>query len=328
MANPYGRRGLPPEEAVPAPPQQPSPPPRPSPRPGSPRRGIAPQDDGRDGDTRRAWFTVAILPLVIAAVVGVLWLVFGERGDGGTTAVPAPVTQNSEQRTPSATPSEEPSVAPNEAPQTPAEGEPSPTPAADTTTAAPAPAESPQLPTGPEEEPSPVSSTPGGVRLELNGTVLDMPPGWQLYADEVVQDERRLVRIRELATDVRIQAVSLTNVTGALDEACLELISDHRQLFTGVAEGLPVTVPLTGQGQGVSCNFTGTRASDGVPNRVEFTMLQLDDGTTLVFRDTIPSTVPEDSPALSQLVTMECAAAESFGISVNQCALTPGQADG
>ncbi|MFD0866122.1 hypothetical protein ACFQ06_09905, partial [Tessaracoccus lubricantis] len=192
---------------------------------------------------------------------------------------------------------------------------------------APAPAESPQLPTGPEEEPSPVSSTPSGVRLALNGAVLDMPPGWQLYADELVQDQRRLVRIRELTTDVRIQAVSLTNVTGPLDQACLDLMTDHRQLFTGVAEGLPVTVPISGEGQGVSCNFTGTRASDGVANQVEFTLLQL--GTvTLVFRDTVPTTVPEDSPALAQLVSMECAASESFGITVNQCALTPGQGGG
>ena len=88
-----------------------------------------------------------------------------------------------------------------------------------------------------------------------------------------------------------------------------------------------MAVAISGEGSGVSCNFTGTRISDSVPASVEFTLLQRG-GITLVFRDTIPASVPEDSPALAQLVEMECGAAAGFGVTVDQCALIPGQADG
>lgn len=299
MTNSNGRRGLPAEPEIPV---------RRLPAPTNPsaRRGITPEPTRQT--SQPVWIVAVVLPIVIALVMGGLWLVFGERGDGGLTAEPSP----------SPVVSSTPETSPPQA---------SPTEASPTAGPTPSPTDSPRLPTEPEPEPSPISSVPGGVLLELNGTVLDMPPGWQLYGDELIQDDRRLVRIRDVTHDVRIQAVSLTNVVGPLATACQELVRDHRELYTGVAQGLPVDVPLAGAGEGASCAFTGTRASDAVANQVEFTLLRLND-TTLVFRDTIPASAPEDAPARSQLVAMECAAAESFGIAVSQCALIPGPGDG
>ena len=54
-------------------------------------------------------------------------------------------------------------------------------------------------------DPSP-SPTPPGV-LDLGDAVVTVPDGWEVYADELVQDARRLVRLRDPATDVRVHGV-------------------------------------------------------------------------------------------------------------------------
>ena len=149
---------------------------------------------------------------------------------------------------------------------------------------------------------------------------LTVPEGWEVYADEVVQDDRRLVRLREPVTDVRVQAVTLTTVGEDLAQACRDLVTDQQQAFTNVAESVVVDVPLTGPASGVSCAFTGTRASDGVAAKVEFTIILRDeDAQSLIFRDTVPDSVAETSPVLAQLAGMECAATETFGVVVGSC---------
>lgn len=308
------RRGIPeplaPEPVVPVPAS-----------PGSPRRGIVEPEPEPD-DARRAWLWIVVLGIAIAVAVAVMWLVFGTR-DGGSTAVPRPVpapatsaatqpTDATEPSEPATTPSQE---MPTEAPLP--SGPASPTEA----TSGPASPSTPVTP--PSVEPSVPTSS---VELD-DGAAFRLRDGWELYADQQVQNDRRLVRLRDAATDVRIQAVSLTSVTGPLDEACLDLVAEHRSLYTGVAEGLPVGVSISGEGTGISCNFTGTRVSDGVPAMVEFTLLQRGEAT-LVFRDTIPTAVAVDSTAREQLVAMECEAATSFGVAVDQCALIPAPADG
>lgn len=279
-----------------------------------PRRGLIDQvaapPTSEESAARRGPLLVIALGIAIAMAVGALWLVFGVREDSTTTS-PEPSTASSATAVDPGTP----------------------LPSGDAT-AATSPAESgaptitepppPHVAT-PEATPTPAPS-PGVVVLD-EGVILTMPPGWELYADEVVQNGRRLVRLRELTTDVRIQAVSLTSVTGPLDQACLDLVADHSGLYSGVAEGLPVSVGISGEGAGVSCAFTGTRISDGVPASVEFTLLKRGEAT-LVFRDTIPDALPEDAAALRELVTMECAAAQGFGVTVDQCLVTPAQADG
>ena len=104
-----------------------------------------------------------------------------------------------------------------------------------------------------------------------------------------------------------------------------DMTTDRAQQITG--ELAEVGVSISGEGTGISCNFTGTRVSDGVPAMVEFTLLQRGEAT-LVFRDTIPTAVAVDSTAREQLVAMECEAATSFGVAVDQCALIPAPADG
>ena len=165
--------------------------------------------------------------------------------------------------------------------------------------------------------------------MDLNGATVVVQPGWQMYADEVVQGDRRLIRLREVATDTRIQAVILGTVGDDLDAACGELVADQRQAFTAVAESLAVTVPTGDGASGASCAFSGTRTSDGVANKVEFTLLRRNsDAMTLVFRDTIPAAVPDGSPVLAQLTDIECDAASTFGVVVTSCAATPAQGDG
>lgn len=313
MPDRYARRGLPSEEegwdhpapALPHTGARRALPDTAASSPQSPRRAAAAVEEApRDGD-RRTWLIAAILPLLLAAAIAVVWLTVGPRDSGLTTAVPSetsstPTSGDSGQPEPIAT---------------------APLPSG-SALASPA-----GRPSAPGDDVSGSPSVPATTQLDLNGILFDMAAGWELYTDELVQDERRLVRMSEPNTDVRIQAVSLTSVSGPLDEACLDLMAEHRSLYTAVAEGLPVEVAINGEGEGVSCNFTGTRASDSVPTTVEFTLLQLD-GVTLTFRDTVPSAVPEDSPALSELIAMECQAAASFGVAVDQCSLTPGPGGG
>lgn len=315
MTAPLGRRGLPPDENHPEAPARARrmAPDLELPIRDVPRRGIAEGLTGEDPEqpaAPKAWISLVALGAIIALVVLALWLIFGTRDDGATTA-PLP----------------DPSISPG-AIATP--GETTTPPAPPTATE---PEDEPESETSPSQPGTETPPTPPETDIALvpvtidDGVTLLMPGSWELYADEIVQNERRLVRLRETDTDVRIQAVSLTTVTSPLDEACLELVADHRQSYTDVAEGLPVAVPISGEGEGRSCNFTGTRVSDDVAATVEFTLLQLGD-STLVFRDTIPATVADGSPVLAELVAMECGAAADFGVAINQCAITPDQGDG
>lgn len=324
MNAPYGRRGLPPAEEDPDAAEvrprrgvtAPEPDDFTEPAEARPRRGLIDDTTEPEGGTRPAWFLVAGLGVVMAVAVAALWLLFGSR-DGGPTALPASPSPTATTSNPTAEPS--PSAT-GTSPQTPS-SEPAQAPMM-------GPTGTPTPQSGTPEPTDPATTEPQATVVTLDdGAAFTMPDEWELYADEQVQNDRRLVRIREVGTDVRIQAVSLTTVNGPLEDACLDLISDHRQLYTNVAEGLPVSVPISGEGEGVSCNFTGTRTSDGVASGVEFTLLQRGT-TTLVFRDTIPTAVPADAPARAQLVAMECEAAQGFGVLVDQCSLTPARGDG
>lgn len=175
---------------------------------------------------------------------------------------------------------------------------------------------------------SPASSSAGPVVLELGDSRVTVLPGWRLYADEVVQDDRRLVRLRHLETDTRIQIVTLTSINEDLATACSDLVTEQSKTYDNVAESATVDVSVAPGAEGVACSFTGTRTSDSVATKVDFTLVRRDtDSTTIVFRDTIPVAVPADSPARTELAVIECGAAYSFGVTISQCA-TPDQADG
>lgn len=276
---------------------------------------------------RSAWVGPAALAVVLSLVIGILYLTLGRSGVAeprpSMTVGPSPVTSDAAPVT-TATAS-----APGE--------DPGGLPTGDDT-ATGATSQSPPLAASSEAEPGSVTpppsgtattAAPAGVPLDLGEATIVVHPGWQLYADEVVQDQRRLIRMRELTTDTRIQAVVLTTVAEELDQACLALMSDQAQGYTDVAESLAVTVQSGAGAEGVSCAFTGTRSSDGVPNKVEFTLVRRQaDGLTLFFRDTIPAEVPEGSPVVAQLSAIECDAAATFAVTINACSVIPGPAGG
>ena len=285
-----GRRAMPPDDVPPA--SAPAPrrmadetPPDPVTRSG-PRHGV-PAPDG-DDDARHAWLILGALGAIMAMLVTGLYLFVGVRDT--TTASPSPS---------SSTPAPEASTAvasPTATGIPSASGSPSPT-----TLPSPTEPEEPEL-------------------LDLGDVVLALPAGWELYADELVQDDRRLVRVREPASDTRVQAVTLTTVGEDLEQACRDLVTDQQRAFTGVAEAVVVDVPMTGAASGVSCAFTGTRAEDGVAAKVEFTLIRRDaDAQSLIFRDTVPDAVAASDPVLAQLAAMECAAAETFGALIVDC---------
>lgn len=156
--------------------------------------------------------------------------------------------------------------------------------------------------------------------VALDDATISVPEGWELYADEQVQDDRRLVRIQESEADVRLQAVTLTSVTGELDTACEQLITEHEASYSNVATTPPFTVPVAPGGDGYSCGFRGVRASDSQPMTVTFTLLRRStDDHTLVLRSTVPEGVTADSEAATQLEDITCQAATSFDVDLSRC---------
>ena len=239
---------------------------------------------------RQPWYLVGALAMV--AVLGVFVSVMANPG-GTIGAAPGP----SDGRTPGNDPTLIPSAVAT------------PTPGASSSAAA-----SPSA----IASPSPTSD-PSLIALDDDAQVR-LLPGWQMYTDEVVQDDRRLIRIKQLATDTRIQIVTLTSVVGPLDAACSDLIAEHRPQYSGVVESPSVAVAVSEGSEGSACSFTGTRMSDNVASKVDFTIVRRADGVSLLFRDIAPQTLPVDAPALNELATIECGAAESFGVTIGQCA--------
>lgn len=250
-----------------------------------PRRGVT--EPRRDSDARLAWLAIGVLGVAMAVVIAALYIVVG-----GRDSTPAPSSPSASTAAPTQ------SAAPSAT-------------AAGSVSGTPTPLASPS--------PTPSPTTAPAV-LDLGDVVLVVPDGWELYADEMVQDGRRLVRVREPLSDTRVQAVTLTTVGDDLAQACRDLVTDQQQAFAGVAESVVVDVPLTGAAAGVSCAFTGTRTEDGIAAKVEFTLIRREaDNQTLIFRDTVASAVPASAPVLAQLAAMECAAAETFGVVVASC---------
>lgn len=258
-----------------------------------------PPEDEEAADERRRWYALGALAVVLALAVFVAYMALGGRYDSAE-----PTTGTSEQG------SAEPSAT-------------APAPSGGTAPESPQPSPS----TSASPQPSP---TPSPTVLDLGDTSVTVLPGWQVYADEVVQDDRRLVRIKHATTDTRIQIVTLTSITGDLQTACTDLTTEHRQAYSDVADSATVDVSVAAGATGVACGFTGTRISDKVEVKVDFTIVQrASDKTSIVFRDVVTQTVPADSPARTELATMECGAADDFGVTISQCAsATPGQGDG
>ena len=161
---------------------------------------------------------------------------------------------------------------------------------------------SPTTPASPAPSPSAVTSP-----LPLDDATLQVPEGWDVYADEQVQDDRRLVRLEQGETGVRVQAVTLTSVDGDLSTACNLLITELESSYTDPAQTTAFTVPVAPGGEGYSCTVT-------------FTMLRRDaDAQALVLRASVPDTAADDTQAAAQLEALICSAAASFDVDLTRC---------
>ena len=186
--------------------------------------------------------------------------------------------------------------------------------------------------TGPANDTSPggsVSPSPTGMPsvaagpavVQLDDAGFTLPEGWELYTDEVVDDSRRLVRIREPLSDVRAQLVSLISIGDDLNAACQALVDDQSGAYSQVVPVLPSAIGLSSaEGMGVTCGFRVVRTSDQQHNNVTFTLLRrASDGHSLVLRSTVPSSVNTDSAPHAAFFGIDCEASSSFGVPLPLC---------
>ncbi len=250
---------------------------------------------------RRGWWAIGTVVVVVLATV-LLFALLPTR-DGQPIARPAPISSTSAGSTTS------PSEDPNES---------------DATTTAPAPplpgtvSPGPGIP--PPAEPVPTGASTVGL-IELNDAQFAIPEGWTLFGDEVIEGDRRAVRLRHESTDAGLQAVTLVPEATDLSASCTSLVDLQQTQFNDVSLQLvaPVGVDVA-MGASVRCGFAGVRISDGVPNTVTFTLVsRVSDSHALMLRTTVPESVAEDTTIRSQLSTMTCGASTSFGVPFPLC---------
>ena len=183
--------------------------------------------------------------------------------------------------------------------------------AAPPTTATPSASASPS----PEAPPSPA----GTVEL-VDDTAVTVPDHWELYADEVTEGDRRLIRVRDVAHDVSLQVATLTSVGTELPAACQALITDQGSAYVVDFQVTPQFITIDGDAVAVTCGFVGTREDDGAATSVLFTMVQRgSDLHTLVVRMMRPQDLSADTPALREAATMTCEATRNFGSALPLC---------
>lgn len=279
-----------------------------------PRRGLPSEEDESTGTLRLPRILVASTVLSILCVL-VAYLVWG----------PGPVT--TDPATDPATASPSVSTSPSATSSVPTNGSTTPS-GSPQPSARPLPTQSPTEPaspvteppeTEPEVEPEP-TALPAGT-LKLDDTGFSAPQGWLLYGDDVIEGDRRMVRLSHTTTDVRLQAVSLLGQDENLQASCRALMDTQGEQFALTSEqlALPVGVDPT-QGQGVTCGFSGVRLSDGIANTVTFSLVRrASDGNVLMLRHTVPDAVPAGDPARRDLVDMSCQASVGFGAPLPLC---------
>lgn len=259
----------------------------------------------------------------MALAILVTYLTLGAR----PTAAPPPTfsgtasTTSARTAPPSTTAGSQAPVEPTSAPPLPSATGTGPTDSPGTAGESPTPAVTSSVEPTPSQ-PSTAVSTPAAVGvIKLNDTSFAAPDGWALYGDELIETDRRLVRLNNTATNLRLQVVTLKSADADLAAACRALVASQAGQFTGVVEqpASPVGVdPATGTA--ATCGFRGVRASDGVANAVTFTLVRrAPDSHVLMLRSTVPDAVPADSAAPGQLAAMQCAASGTFGVALPLC---------
>ena len=252
---------------------------------------------------RRTW--VAIVVLVATGLL--VWAVLRSSSGPPQVIVPASASPAASGATPPSTASAPGSSAPATAAPS---GSTAPLPG--TVSPAPVPPASP--------EPTPAGSAAAGL-VELNDARFTAPRGWTIYGDEMIEDARRAVRLRDPATEARLQAVTLEGGATELADACVSLVDLQQAQFTDVTRQLVVPIGVSATaGAGIRCGFTGLRSSDGVSNTVAFTLVsRVSDSHVLMLRATVPDTVASESAAVLQLGSMSCEASASFGVPLPLC---------
>ncbi len=183
------------------------------------------------------------------------------------------------------------------------------------------PSASPTLSTASPDPESTEGAQEPVAELVLNDTSLTAPSGWNLYGDEQIESDRRVIRLSHGETDVRLQVVSLTSAEGDLNAACEALSASQQEQFSDVTTTPTLSAGVNpDQGAGVTCGFQGTRLSDGVTNTVSFTLLlRVEDGHVLLLRSMIPSTVTPGAVSRQELAAMNCTASLNFGVTLPLC---------
>lgn len=192
---------------------------------------------------------------------------------------------------------------------------------APTDSAAPLPGTVSAVPAStPPPEPSPDGSAAAGL-IELNDASFNGADGWTVYGDEMIEEDRRAVRLSDQDTDARFQAVTLLPGDADLAQSCSSLVDLQQTQFNDPTRELVVPVGTNAAaGSGVRCGFSGVRSSDGVASTVIFTLVsRASDSHVLMLRSTVPAAVSSDSPAVGQLNSMSCQASESFGVTLPLC---------
>lgn len=182
---------------------------------------------------------------------------------------------------------------------------------------------SPTLTASPDAEDT-SGAVPATEELKLNDTAFNAPAGWSIYGDEVIETDRRVVRLTNTTTDLRLQVATLAT-TGGGDVAavCESLSASQQSKFSDVT-----TTPTLGigidpaQGAGVTCGFHGTRTGDSVPATVSFTVVvRVSDGHALTLRSMIPDalTGAAGEQARGELAAMNCSASRNFQVTLPLC---------
>lgn len=175
--------------------------------------------------------------------------------------------------------------------------------------------------TTPQPEPTsadPVARTRApGTPEQVGDTVVTVPAAWRLYADEITDGDRRLIRLREPGTDLTMQITTLTSVGEELGRVCEVLVKEQRDQFVVHADTVPQPIAVTG-GHATVCGFRGERG--GVEESVQFTIVQRDaDAHTLVLRTIRPTQVDARSTAMSEAARLSCEAARNFEAPLPLC---------
>lgn len=157
--------------------------------------------------------------------------------------------------------------------------------------------------------------------VELNDTSITVPAHWEMYSDEEIEDDRRIVRLQDPETNVRYQVVSLSGAETSLGASCRALVQSQKQSYEVSAERLVTSVGVDSSlGQGVTCGFSGAQEEGGLDHTIVYTLVKRNsDDHVLMLRQIVPTLLPDDAAARRQLSGLSCEASSGFEVPLPLC---------